>query len=946
LAQGLTKRMSTDAPNAKDAPTPETGGPHKLRDVWQVPAFVGAGAVLVGAAVYAFMTAPKPDIAGEFKKAEELMQGQAYGEALELLGQRVLPVLNKGGLTKEQERGLYLMRARALYLGQKEAGVSREENHKNILKEYDRALKLDAQLQPQDEAYRAKTYLALGKLDEAGLLAVDLPAELRSDRIALLKGIIDASLGTPRGRAAMALHGDHATHAATGGAHADPHAAASGHDAGEHASNQASSHESGHGSSHGPAVEAKSDGQRAFDLLDTLAREVDLTDDERLWTLTRQSRWLLAQGQPDEAVTKILRTLPRIDINTDRTVRAEVLITLARAYMAEGELDGASMPLSNALDAVGETDPLAAEIFALRGQVYQQLEQLEEAKIAYEAVITGFEHSPWRAISRLGLAEVESQLAQRDEGSPEVALDHYTVLVDALDARARGGKAFDEGQESAIDQTELVSSLLDRAIEQFERDQLRQSLRFATLAERAAQLKVEAKGHDAHASASGQENDAFPSDLTLVLAETRRQLADELLGVKEGSDTGQVLTLASLDATTQREARQLLMIAGKRYMDHADEMVQTDPASYADALWNAADSFDRAGDLQESIRAFERFVADMPSDPRQPEAVFRMGLAYRAQGEMKLAEKAFRSLIVDSDGSGRSGPFADASYVPLAQVLLTDDNAENDKDATNLLQEVLSGRLGGTSTRRYREALLESGELAMREGKYERAIEHLSEYVERAEKQPVASLANNQAGAAFESTPLPELPLVVYKLAEACRMAAREMDTVLAGALPDTDAREIRTLRGQRLSRAAGLYETVISGLEAMTNRSPLHDVALRNSYFYRGDCAFDQRDFDVAIRHYEAARERYSKDPASLVALTQIVSAYMAQSEWDRARVANARAKKFYESLPEQVWNDPSLPMSRREWERWLDAQGKLASTKLGENESTQAASQEGEDE
>jgi tetratricopeptide (TPR) repeat protein len=291
-------------------------------------------------------------------------------------------------------------------------------------------------------------------------------------------------------------------------------------------------------------------------------------------------------------------------------------------------------------------------------------------------------------------------------------------------------------------------------------------------------------------------------------------------------------------------------------------------------------------------------------------------------------------LIVDSDGTGRSGPYADASFVPLAQVLLSDDNVDNDKDAVDLLQQVLTGRLGGTSTRRYREALLEAGEVALRAGEHERAIEHLSEFVERTEQQPIATMQGGRAGAAFESSPLPPLPMVVYKIAEANRLSARELDRALAGALPDTDARELRNLRSQRLSRAAGLYEQAITGLEAIAAKSPLLEVALRNCYFYRGDCAFDQRDFDVAVRHYEAARERYSKDPASLVALTQIVSAYMAKSEWDRARVANARAKKFYESLPEAVWNDTSLPMSRREWERWLEAQGKLASNKLGESQ------------
>jgi hypothetical protein len=48
-------------------------------------------------------------------------------------------------------------------------------------------------------------------------------------------------------------------------------------------------------------------------------------------------------------------------------------------------------------------------------------------------------------------------------------------------------------------------------------------------------------------------------------------------------------------------------------------------------------------------------------------------------------------------------------------------------------------------------------------------------------------------------------------------------------------------------------------------------------------------------------------------------------------AAVANVRAKKFYESLPDAAWEDPTLPMSRRQWEQWLEAQTRLAGVPEG---------------
>ena len=103
--------------------------------------------------------------------------------------------------------------------------------------------------------------------------------------------------------------------------------------------------------------------------------------------------------------------------------------------------------------------------------------------------------------------------------------------------------------------------------------------------------------------------------------------------------------------------------------------------------------------------------------------------------------------------------------------------------------------------------------------------------------------------------------------------------------------------------------------------------VALRNSYFYLGDCAFDLREYDDAIRYYDRARDRYDGEPASLVAMVQIVNAYIAKGEMGRARTANERARRFYSSIPDEVWNDPNLPMDRRDWERWLDSSAMILS-------------------
>ena len=111
-----------------------------------------------------------------------------------------------------------------------------------------------------------------------------------------------------------------------------------------------------------------------------------------------------------------------------------------------------------------------------------------------------------------------------------------------------------------------------------------------------------------------------------------------------------------------------------------------------------------------------------------------------------------------------------------------------------------------------------------------------------------------------------------------------------------------------------------------MERRSGHQDLRLRNACLALGDCAMESRDFDNAIRFYDSARERFPRDPAILVAMVQIVRALLEQGRIAEAATANERARRMYESLPDSVWDDPMLPMTRQQWEAWLAAQSSLA--------------------
>ncbi|MFO0856126.1 MAG: tetratricopeptide repeat protein [Phycisphaerales bacterium] len=957
------------------------------KDVWQVPAMIGAAALLVGGGVYALATRPKADVLVDFKKAQAQMQEKKYAEAVATLSEKVLPILNKGGLTNEQRRGFHLMRARGIYLGQKEAGVDRVENHEAILDEYARAEKIvvsssgganertseranegheagsgaetkesgathakaehgdehasasgagaasSAKLEDQDQVYIAETQLALGQLAKAAA-RLDQLENSPSEKERLQKAIIEKALsedflggggkGGANERTSERANEGHATH-------------------------------SGHGTGAGDSSRDEAE-QVAVMLLTDLTSNTNLDAQTRLWAVSRQARLAMAQGYPEEAATKLLRTLPRVMQESDPTLQGETLMLLARAYIAQGDLEGAAKQLETAMDVLPDYQDLNAELLTLAGQVAQQMEQPEQAREYFASVLDQFEYSPYRYPAMLGMAEVEFRLAQLESPTspPTLAISQFQYLVDeyqGLDASEHESDAHvspvaHEGEQAAktehadehgaapskdehaaadehaeekaapvppgnasvrkrakkenlLDRKALTDSILARCRERAEVEDWHSALTLASMVSSLYQ---------------GADEKLSPPESMLAKAQSQRRIAEDLLADADGG----LRALAEADPATQREARALLLGAGENFREYAERIVKDDANEYADALWQSADCYDMAGDLEDAIRGFLQFSSDFPSDARSMEAKFRLAEAYRARGDLKPAEAQYRDLLSRRDSAGRSGPYADASYVPLSQTLLADEDPANDAEAEQLLQTALSGRVGGVSTPGYRAALKELGEFYAKSGKHEAAIERFEEYLTRVDTAVKAR--DTEAIREAKST-----PLVRFKLADAYRLSARGIDKALEGALPDSDQRALKKTRLSRLNKAFEAYSKVVDALESRERRGPLEDVALRNSFFFRGDCAFEMRDFEEAIRQYDAAKERYPRDPASLVALTQMVSALVEKGDVAGAKVANEKARKFYESLPETVWDDATLPMGKREWERWLAAQTKL---------------------
>ncbi|MBX3365566.1 MAG: tetratricopeptide repeat protein [Phycisphaeraceae bacterium] len=622
----------------------------------------------------------------------------------------------------------------------------------------------------------------------------------------------------------------------------------------------------------------RGDRELALRLISEYLAQPGLDADQRIWALDRQARALIDQGYAEDAIAKILREVQRFE-SVQAAELAPIYGLLSEAYLETGAIESALRQISRAEEVMPPTAPGAARIALLRAWIEQARGDTAAARTRFSVIVEEMSGGDELLPALLGLAEAEALL-----GNIRPSLEAYRRLTSELKSGRR---------HPGVDAENVGQSLLSRSRQCAEQGDLDNALEYASIADQLY---------------AGAER---PEQILLTMSIAHRSLADRMREHGRRTDAGQSVGLEDLDPATREEARRHLVAAASYARRHATSVAVSDNEAYGRSIWLAADSYDLAGDLEEAIANFQEFLSSFPDDARRAEARFRLGQAFRARGEYGVAADFYRGLIEDrNDRSAKgAGPWGDASYVPLAQSYILDADPTNDIEAERLLLAVVDGRIVvDPATRAFRDGLVELGAYYYRTGAYPRAIERLREALTRFPDDP-------------------ETHMIRYRLADSLRLGGGELGDLLAGSLPESQRSTLEAERHSRLTESLQVYTLVIEGLEAKDDRrrTRLERESLRNAYFFRGACAFDLGDHAAAIRFYDAAYDRYPKDPASLAALVQIVNAYVEQGDFERARASNSRARRFFHSLPDEVWDDPHLPMSRTDWERWLESSSRL---------------------
>ncbi len=617
-------------------------------------------------------------------------------------------------------------------------------------------------------------------------------------------------------------------------------------------------------------------------LLETFRQEPSLDEADRLWMTIQLADHDLRAGEAGSVIDRVMPELQRLE-QRESTQAGELFLILGQAYMSAGNVESAWTHLSRAeaLLPVGEIDRGRAEVLLAR--IVQSRGDLEEARDRFAGLVDRFPASPVQAMALLGLGETEADLGHLPE-----SLSAYRTLVDLLPRMSGSGEVTPKDADASIGQRWSARSVAGD---------------FASALE-YARLSV-----DCYAQAT------VSPEVVRRLAETLRAKADQTLTGKTAGSEGET---RSPEPEPAEQARHEFVLAAHEFARHAKLAIVGDPESASQSLWDSGDCYDRAGDLGEAIRQFTEYLQARRGDPRQLAAKYRLARCYQARGDLVTAIGLYEDIIKGSPSSDE----ALRSYVPLALSYEARGKDGDAQQAEERLLALLDGKMLQPDAPEFQRALIELGRLYVAERRYPEAIARIEEALER-------------------YPGIPETTRLRFGLAEAQRRSADEIDQLLRQAMPLAERQQMVRLREMRLRAALDLYEAVRSEIEQSDNhhRSELEALILRNASLYRGDCAFDLADYERAIRFYDAAAQRYSDDPASLVAMVQIVNCYVALEKWGEARTAHERARDRLKSLPETAWAAGRTPMDRRHWERWLESRFRLERLDQAEASTSEAA-------
>ena len=658
--------------------------------------------------------------------------------------------------------------------------------------------------------------------------------------------------------------------------------------------------------------------------LDSLLASSATSADERLWAIRRKSLMLVREDKLPAAERLLADWLDKtptgptqdiLEIQLARVHYESFLHADSEGGAAQSQPEAATQPADTGRQAASATQPdhdahasvaarerlldeaylrlsavqirrtpgmheeqIDAELYWLIGEVNVLQDRPQEARESFQRVLDQYSQTEFVRASRLGIARAMSAYEP-----PERALDAYRPIVEDLAGGAAGA------DDPLVDRKAVRASLLAMGEQLRRQEKWESAFRFLGLAYLLMD-PLQSKPSQADVKEmQGQLMHRLATDEKLSAAKLARE-----------ANAGRPIESQPESAVRLAErSRHHFLLAAEAFLDAAHLGLADDPR-VADDLELAADCYDDAGELMRAIAVLEQFIRDYPRDQsRTARAVFNLARACQGAGQYEQAIAEYKRMLADYENS----PDANKSLVPLAQchkALGQLDQAEG----------VLTGLLAddqrfSPDSKEYMSALFELARLKYERGQYPVAIARLDEVIQRDPNSP-------QAGACR------------YYLADSYRLSGLALDSAIAGAANAAERDRLTRARTRWLSQAREQFDRVVATLEARAadggELGELDWIYLRNSYFLRADCLFDQGLVKEAIDQYDLAAVKCQGSPEALAAYVQIVTCYQRLGQPEQARAANERAKWLLKRLPADSFARLPMGLSRDYFAQWLD--------------------------
>lgn len=607
-------------------------------------------------------------------------------------------------------------------------------------------------------------------------------------------------------------------------------------------------------------------------LLNTMLSEIDKQADTEnyAWAFVKKVELLIETGDEDTAQV-LLNSAEKIVLDSKYGEMINFLRALA--VKKSGDIDRAELMMRDQLTGLVDRGDIYAQLCLELARINYQQHRYNEAQVFYKMVIDSQLGKDWYLAAMLGTAEcIRKQLRYPESIAryrDTLDLYHHTPQNRAVKPADIQKSLSEFGEElTGIEEYEDAMSVLEMEQEIAPKTDIDAAFRFALAHHRLADSLKERYTQVEKGQKGAEE----------IAEEDKLWLQQQALLIEKH-----------------------YVFAADQYLRVAKIAVENDEL-YGHCLRQAAFCYDYAGDTENSIDVWLRFIEEWKGTAYRADALFQVAQAYQSLGEFDKAIKHYGLLI---DENPRS-PAGIKAIVPMSRCYVSKEPPDY-AGAEKILKSVLDNVAIMPDSQYFYQATSELGELYYRMGNYRDAITSLSNAIKRNPEHPGTGK-------------------VMFLVGDSYRMSSKAFDEKIAEIENDPIARmnmdNYRQARQDMLRNAREYFAGAIKAYSKIPEdqRGRQDKIYLKHSWLYQADCLFDLGEYRQAVDLYEQAALRYQMTPTALMALVQVVNCHIKLNNPRAASSANSRAISQLARMDDKDLMDSDVSMTRQQWQEWFD--------------------------